>query len=144
MRQGNALFERGEPVQAMASYEQARALAQAHFEHWPDADRATAALVVSSLNLAEAQAGAQRLEAAASTLCAIHAWLVLSASDGAADPVQRRAALHHMRETTAMMMRFQALHGAWPNIREGLVQGCHVMARLSHAAASAPSSTTLQ
>lgn len=139
---GNARFARGDMAGALSSYAQARVLARAQFGHWADADDAVSALVVSELNLSEAQAGLALLDDAAATLNCAHAGLLQMAGDGQFGATVQRAARRHLAETYAALLRFQGLHGARPELMQWLHRGCACAAHAERAAASATTPTT--
>lgn len=70
--EGNALFDSGDPAQALIRYEAACTLALAKFSQWDERDDAVASVVVSYLNLSEAQARTGLLSKASATLCMLH------------------------------------------------------------------------
>lgn len=123
--QGNALFERGEHLRAILAYEQARSLALACFNDWPDGEDAVAAVVVSTLNLAEAQARAGALDEAAELLASVHASLLRASRNAGLHVSLRDAATRHLRETQAALLRFEAQHGAHAELRRCLCPDCY-------------------
>lgn len=123
---GNRCFERGELAAACNAYEQARALALARFGDWTQADDAVAAIVVSYLNLSEAQARLGELAEAGQSLCAVHASLLQARDDADLPESLRAAAGGHLRKTVAAMLRFQATHGERPEVARALHAACQV------------------
>lgn len=121
---GNARFEQQDLPGALSSYAQARAWALQHFDRWPDPDDAVAAVVVSHLNLSEAQARLGLVDEAAQTLERAHAGLLHIAGDAQLDAALRRAGVRHLRETYAALLRFQGLHGERPELMRWLHRGC--------------------
>jgi tetratricopeptide (TPR) repeat protein len=126
--QGNELFERGEHQRALLAYEQARSLALDNFDDWPDSDDAVAAVVVSYLNLAEAQSRTGALDAACELLCSVHASLMRASRNNGLHPLLRDAATRHLRETFAALARFQTLHGERADIHRWLCPECSAKA----------------
>ncbi|MEC5398027.1 hypothetical protein [Uliginosibacterium sp. H1] len=110
-RKGNALFGDEAFEQALQCYEEARNIVLLHFDDWPQADDAVAALVVSYLNLADTQACLGRLDGAATTLCAIHNSLAEAAADPDLPAPLRTAAIRHLREAYAALVQFRQQHG---------------------------------
>jgi hypothetical protein len=126
--QGNELFERGEHRRAALAYEEARSLALASFDDWPDSDDAVAAVVVSYLNLAEAQARVGALDEACELLCSVHGSLVRAARNSALHPLLRDAAARHLRETMSALARFRSLHGERPSLHRWFCPDCSAQA----------------
>lgn len=118
MREANQFLEHGELRRALAIYEAARVFMLHHFEQWPDADEALAALVVSHLDLADAQARAGWLDEAAAGLCDVHCSLLTLMRDARQGTAVRQGAARHMRETFLALVRFQAVHGERPDITQ--------------------------
>jgi hypothetical protein len=139
---GNTRFARGDMAGALSSYAQARELALARFGQWADADDAVAAIVVSYLNLSEAQAGLALLDEAAATLNCAHAGLLQMAGDTQLGTAVQRAARRHLGETYAALLRFQGLHGERPELMQWLHRGCACAAHAERATDSAASAAT--
>lgn len=75
---GNTSFERGELGLARALYQDALFIAERRLSHWPDADAAVAAFVVSHHNLADLYQRLDQLHEASDHLMAAHAGLIRS------------------------------------------------------------------
>ncbi|MDQ8023682.1 MAG: hypothetical protein REI94_17720 [Moraxellaceae bacterium] len=110
-RRGNAFFGNEAFELALQCYEQARDIVLLHFDDWPQADDAVAALVVSYLNLADTHACLGRPQVAATTLCAIHNSLAEAATDADLPSPLRSAAGRHLRETWTALVQFRQQHG---------------------------------
>lgn len=121
---GNALFERGEHPRALLLYEQARCLALKRFARWPCSDDAIAALVVSYLNLSEAQARCGELDAACLSLCTVHTGLLRARDNEDLQEGLREAAALHLRESFAALVRFREVYGERPALHRLLCPEC--------------------
>ncbi|MBB4841739.1 hypothetical protein HNP55_000234 [Paucibacter oligotrophus] len=119
---GNELFERGLHRQAMQTYEDARTVALQHFQAWSTPADAVAAVVVSYLNLSEAQARSGCLAQASVSLCTLHMSLLHARANTELSCCLRNAAQSHLRESHAALLRFQDLHGDCPQVRHWLEQ----------------------
>ena len=109
--QGNALFRLGDWDHALALYEHARSLALSRFAHWPHAERAVVAVVVSYLNLSEALVRAGRIDEASAVLFEVHGAVLRAVDDPHLKPAIRQAAQRNLRESYGAVLRFQELHG---------------------------------
>lgn len=106
--EGSLQFENGLCHQAVATYDQARMLVMTCFDQWPDPLDAVAALVVSYLNLSEAQAHAGAVQAACASACMIHQGMArASCNPQLAWPI-RCAARCHLADTCAAVRRLKA------------------------------------
>lgn len=122
--QANALFERGEPGRALRFYQQALDLLLQQFGAWPQAEDALGALLVSYLNVAEAQRHCGLDDAAAATLSSVHHSL-LRMIERAELPLRfRDAARHQLRLSYAALQRFVTLNGAHPAVQRWLRGAC--------------------
>lgn len=122
--EGNALFDAGSLHAALESYESARRLVLTTFSEWADTDDAVAAVVVSFLNLSEAQARLGLVSLATQALCTVHGSLLETLSDESLAPALREAAQRHLRETFAALARFQDRYGPSPQVARWLHAGC--------------------
>ncbi|PZP27159.1 MAG: hypothetical protein DI603_22530 [Roseateles depolymerans] len=122
--EGNALFEAGEFKPALDVYERARGVALTNVTGWSDWDDALAAIVVSHLNLSEAQARLGFVSQAAHTLCTMHGSLSRTAGDDTQQAQLRDAAGRYLGETRSAMLRFQVHYGVQPHIEHLLALGC--------------------
>ena len=131
MRRGQGAALQGQLLLALASYQQAVALARSLVADPPDgqADDCVAALVVAHLNLADVLADAGSIELAAVQRCHVHEALMqlLQSGDSTHDELQR-AALRHSRETHACLMLHLSEHGSDPAILRALRKGCMALA----------------
>lgn len=118
--EANTLFDAGAIEPAMAGYERARWLALARFGQWPDAQDAVTAVMVSYLNLSEAQARLGLLTRAAQSLCTVHGSLAKTARDPGLAPAVRDAARRCLVESHAALWRFQAVYGEHPDVARWL------------------------
>jgi len=130
--QGNELFDRGEHQRAQDVYEQARSLVLHSFDQWDCSEDAVAAVVVSHLNLSEAQARCGELDTACHTLCSIYASLLRARDDGQLHPLLREAAARHVRETFAALQRFRSRYGERPELHDLLCPDCQRPAAAGH------------
>lgn len=131
MRRGQGAAVRGHVVLALASYQQAAAMARSLVADPPAgrADDCVAALVVAHLNLADVLAEAGGVEMAAVQRCCVHeALMALLQSGVVANEELQRAALRHSRETHASLMLHLAEHGSDPAILRALRSGCMALA----------------
>ncbi len=113
----------GQGAMALAYQQQALALSLRVLQQVPPAGReddCVAALVVSHLNVADLQAQAAELDAAAHLLCRAHALVLGLLADGRHSPALRQAALRHSRETLAALFAYVAHHGPHPAIAQAL------------------------
>lgn len=120
----NALFDEGSLHAALEGYECARSIVLAHFDSWAEPDDAVAAVVVSFLNLSEAQARLGLAGLATQALCTVHGSLLKTAADAALATPLREAAQRHLRETFAALARFQERYGPSPQVARWLHAGC--------------------
>lgn len=108
---------------AMAYQQQALALSLRVLQQVPHAgceDDCVAALVVSHLNVADLQAQAAELDAAAHLRCRAHALVLGLLADGRHSPALRQAAVRHSRETLAALFVHVADHGPHPAVAQVL------------------------
>lgn len=122
---GHARFDDGDWDAAIHQYEQARVLALARFGHWRRADDAVAAVVVSSLNLSEGLARGGRWREASAMLCGVHGGMLRAASDADLPVSVRHAAMRHLHETYAALLRFQSVHVECPEVERWVQAGSH-------------------
>ena len=131
MRRGQGAALQGQVVLALASYQQAAAMARSLVADPPEglADDCVAALVVAHLNLADLLAEAGGVEMAAVQRCSVHeALLALLQTGVVGNEELQRAALRHSRETHASLMLHLAEHGSDPAILRALRSGCMALA----------------
>lgn len=131
MRRGQGAALQGQVLLALASYQQAVALARSLVAEPPDGhtDDCVAALVVAHLNLADLLADAGSVELAAAQRCHVHeALMQLLLTGDAAHEGLRRAALRHSRETHACLTLHLSEHGSDPAILRALRKGCMALA----------------
>jgi len=121
--EGNQLFDAGDMDMALQLYERARGVALANFSHWIDWDDAVAAVVVSFLNLSEAQARLGQVRRGAHTLCAVHISLLQTARDIELEAGLRTAASQYLGQTHAAMWRFRTRYGDQPQLTRWLDAG---------------------
>lgn len=121
---GNALFDSGEHARAAALYEEARTLALDRFDQWDDSADAIAAVVVSYLNLSEAQARGGALDEGCASLCTIHASLLRARDNEGLHESLREAAARHLRETFAALVRYRETWGDRPELHHLLCPDC--------------------
>ena len=121
----NALFSRGDYIDAREQYLQALALSQVLFERWYDADEAVAAYVISHHNLADVHLRLEQPEESAEYLCAIHEYLLLCLVDVRLKPELRQACLRHSRHSYIELLHFTTAHGETPRIRRLLKRSTH-------------------
>jgi hypothetical protein len=114
IEQANRCFSLGEWVEARELYLQALALAQVHFERWPDADEAVAACVISHHNLADLHLSLGQPEESAEYLCAVHQLLLQTMQNNRLPPALRQAALRHSNKTYVELLGFISEHGEYP------------------------------
>lgn len=76
--------------------------------------------MVSHLNVADLQAQAAELDAAAHLRCRAHALVLGLLADGRHNPALRQAAVRHSRETLAALFAHVADHGPHPAIAQAL------------------------
>lgn len=126
--QGAALM--GQEMLALASYQQALALARCLVAQPPPgrADDCVAALVVARLDLADLLAEAGGVDMAARHRGGAHEALMALLKDVAQDPALQQAALRHSRATHAALMLHLAEHGSHPAIVRALQAGCMAFA----------------
>lgn len=122
-RQANADFEAGALQTAHWAYAQALELALAHFGEWPSADDAVAAVVVSYLNLSEAQSRLGLQAEACHSLVSVHRGLVYALNDADMAPCLRCAALDHLPHTAAALVRHQEVWGKQAEAQAALGMG---------------------
>ncbi len=120
----NAMFDEGSLNAALEGYECARSLVLNHFDAWAEPDDAVAAVVVSFLNLSEAQARLGLIGLATQALCTVHGSLLKTAADATIAIPLREAAQRHLRETFAALARFQERYGPEPQVARWLHAGC--------------------
>lgn len=120
----NAMFDEGSLNAALEGYECARSLVLNHFDAWAEPDDAVAAVVVSFLNLSEAQARLGLIGLATQALCTVHGSLLKTAADENLATPLREAAQRHLRETFAALARFQERYGPQPQVARWLHAGC--------------------
>lgn len=113
---GNRCFGERDYATAQRHYRRALLQARALFACWPNADAATAALVVSHFNLADLHVALGQYEAAAETLCAAHRHLLRSCDDPALADACRHAAACHSGKTYAELLSFIGTYGEYPCI----------------------------
>lgn len=141
---GNERLARGDWAGALSSYAQARELALAQFGRWAVADDAIAAIVVSYLNLSEAQLRLELIDEAASTLGAVHGGLRQMARDPEIGCELQRSAHKHLAYTHAALLRFEEHHGERAEFAPWLQRGCTCAAHAQESTAlPAVSSRTL-
>lgn len=116
----NTLFEQGALNAALEGYECARSLALSHFDAWEEPDDAVAAVVVSFLNLSEAQARLGLMSLATQALCTVHGSLLKTTADDSLPPALREAAQRYLGETHAALVRFQHRYGPSPQVARWL------------------------
>ena len=122
--EGNALFDAGDPAQALIRYEAACTLALAQFSQWVEADDAVASVVVSYLNLSEAQARTGLLAKASATLCMLHGNLLKASVNRRGRAALREAAERYLQQTFAALLRFRQRYGERPEMRPWLCDPC--------------------
>lgn len=131
MRRGQGAALRGQMVLALASYQQAAAMARSLVAEPPEgrADDCVAALVVAHLNLADLLAEEGGVEMAALQRCRVHEALMELLQGGSiANGELQRAALRHSRETHASLLLHLSEHGTDPAILRALHSGCMALA----------------
>ena len=128
----NAMFDEGCLNAALEGYECARVLVLNHFHAWAEPDDAVAAVVVSFLNLSEAQARLGLIGLATQSLCTVHGSLLKTAADESLATPLREAAQRHLRETFAALARFQERYGPQPQVARWLHAGCGCAACHAH------------
>lgn len=118
--EGNLLFDAGSLHAALERYEHARRLVLATFSEWTDTDDVVAAVVVSFLNLSEAQARLGLVNLAAQSLCTVHGSLLRTRGDASLRPELRQAAHRHVQDTRSALVRFQLRYGGQPLVERWL------------------------
>ncbi|MFT4091956.1 MAG: tetratricopeptide repeat protein [Asticcacaulis sp.] len=113
-QKGNHCFHNGDTSEAITHYQHARDHAIRYFGFWPSEDDATAALVVSCLNLAEASLREGQRTEAIHVLCTVHGHLLMTSHNPLCPESVRTAAQHHLKETLAALSQFEATHGTSP------------------------------
>lgn len=125
MQRAHAAERLGQVAMALAYQQQALALSLRVLQQVPPVGReddCVAALVVSHLNVADWQAQAAELDAAAHLRCRVHALLQGLLADGRHSPALREAAVRHSRETLAALFAHVAHHGPHPAIALALAR----------------------
>ncbi|MFN3440661.1 MAG: hypothetical protein ACK41V_23405 [Acidovorax sp.] len=123
MQRARGAARLGQMAMSLAYQQQALALSLRVLQQVPPAGReddCVAALVVSHLNVADLQAQAAELDAAAHLRCRAHALVQGLLADGRHSPALRQAAVRHSRETFAALLAHAAHHGPHPAIAQAL------------------------
>lgn len=129
MSRGTAAARQGQVLLALASFQEALAIARTLLARPGErCDDCVAALVVSHHNLAEVQLDAGGDDLAAVHLALAHETLLHLLCDPASDAALRQAALRHSRETHAALLLYLEAHGPHPVIARALRAGCLGMA----------------
>lgn len=121
---GHLQFNQGSFEPAAHTYDRARSLLLQRATPWQDAADAVTAMAVTYLNLAEAQGRCQAVDAACKTLCTLHEALLQARDNPALDDGHREAALAHLRESFAALLRFRDRHGDRPELHRLLCPDC--------------------